>query len=308
MANLRYDINSWQWGENGECYTSIPYSVSYDPIKNQSTVKFSTLTGRIWGSGGTTTIATTTLTVTATDSGNKASANAETSAYLSNMGYKVVYPAPSPASVIVKHSNTAGEKKVKISGSTAISFYWNGDNGNVTKSGSVTVTTGEYYPASSLTVANGTLGTSQTLQVSKNVDSFKHTITYVCGAASGTICSKSSDTEIAWTPTLSLASQNTSGASVAITLTITTYDGDNALGSKSVQIVCAIPESVKPSLTLTVNDATGAKDRYGAYVKGLSMFDIVATAETAYGSPIAAYKITANGGTYTAAEIRTHTE
>ena len=69
---------------------------------------------------------------------------------------------------------------------------------------------------SSLSVSNGTLGTAQTLTVTKQNSSFTHTIMYKCGTASETIVTKSSSTSINWTTPLSVASQATSATLVAI--------------------------------------------------------------------------------------------
>ena len=76
--------------------------------------------------------------------------------------------------------------------------------------------------ASSLTASSGTLNTAQTLTISRASSNFKHKITYSCGSASGYVAGSSSafttDTSISWTPPLSLASQNTTGTSVSVTL------------------------------------------------------------------------------------------
>lgn len=299
MAYFQYNLTNQFDGNGG--YVRVSYSASYDPIKNQTTVTFPWDDGnhRLAGNSGTTGESYTTIVVRATDSGNTAS-SAMNITITGNGGYKLYSVQPSPNTLVVQHSDAEGTKKITISASTTYYYDY-----TATGSDSETVTMGTYYPASSLTASNGTLGVSQTLTVNRIVDSYTHTITYTCGNASGTVCTKATNTEIVWTPPLSLASQNTSGTSVAITLTITTYSGNSSLGSKNVQIVCATPESVKPSLTLAVNDATGVKDRYGSFVKGLSMLEVIVTPTIAYDSPIEAYKITANGGTYTEAYVTT---
>lgn len=164
--------------------------------------------------------------------------------------------------------------------------------------GSKTFTLDTIARKSTLTASNGTLGTAQTLTVNRQATSLTHTITYKCGSASGTIVTKSSNTSISWTPPLSLASQNTTGTSVSITLTITTYSGSTSIGSNTKTITGSIPSSVKPSLSVTLEDTTGIDDIYGSPVKGLSKIKITPTVTTSYGSPIASYTITANGVTY----------
>ncbi|MBQ2895038.1 MAG: hypothetical protein IJE92_05920 [Clostridia bacterium] len=176
-------------------------------------------------------------------------------------------------------------------------------------SGTVTATASKILTTiprkSSLSASNGTLGTAQTLTVDRKSSSFTHTITYTCGSASGTVATKSSSTSISFTPPLSLASQNTSGTSVSIKFTITTYNGSTNIGSNTKTISCAIPSSVKPTCTVKVEDSMGYLATYGGYLKGLSKFKVTVTPTTSYGSAISAYKTTANGSTYTTASFTT---
>lgn len=176
-------------------------------------------------------------------------------------------------------------------------------SGTVTASASKTLTT--IPRASTLSASNGTLGTAQTLTVTKKASSFTHTITYKCGSVSGTIASKSSDTSISWKPDLSLAEQNTAGTTVSVTLTITTYNGSTSVGSASKTISCAIPDSLKPSCSVSVEDPTGYDWAYGAYVKGRSKLKVTVTPTLSYKSPIASYSVSANGGKYTTASFTT---
>lgn len=174
---------------------------------------------------------------------------------------------------------------------------------NCTGSGTFTLDT--IARKSTIAASNGTLGTEQTLTVTRQASSLTHTITYKCGSASGTIVTKSSDTSLEWTPPMSLASQNTTGSSVSITLTITTYTGSTSVGSNTKNITCAIPASVKPSVSIAVTDPTGKKDTYGAYVQGVSKMKIVSTGTGSQGSTIKSYKVEADGKSYTAGTVET---
>lgn len=158
---------------------------------------------------------------------------------------------------------------------------------------------------SSLSASNGTLGTAQTLTVTRQSTSFTHTITYTCGSASGTVCTKSSSTSISFTPPYNLAQQNLSGTSVSIKFTITTYNGSTSLGSNTKTISCTMPALIRPSCTVTVTDPTGYADYFGSFIQGISKFKVVVNSTLAYGSAISAYKTTANGVTYTTASFTT---
>lgn len=158
---------------------------------------------------------------------------------------------------------------------------------------------------STLSVGNGTLGTAQTLTVTRQPSSFTHTITYSCGSASGTVASKSTSTSISFTPPLSLASQNTTGTSVSVKYTITTYNGSTSIGSNSYTKTCTIPASVKPTCSVTVSDATNYSSTYGGYLKGLSKFKVVVSGTTSYGSDISSYNTTVDGSTFTSSSFTT---
>lgn len=158
---------------------------------------------------------------------------------------------------------------------------------------------------STLSVANGTLGTAQTLTVTRKSTSLTHTITCACGSTSVTVCTKSSSTSISFTPPLLWSDKNTTGTTVSVTYTITTYNGSTSIGSNSYTKTCSIPATVKPSCSLSVSDSMGYELTYGGYIKGKSKIKVTVTATTAYGSPIASYSTTANGGTYTTASFTT---
>lgn len=166
------------------------------------------------------------------------------------------------------------------------------------KSGSDSGTLNTIPRKSSMSVDSGTLGTAQTLTVTRKSSSFTHTIIYACGSTWGTIVTKSSSTSISWTPPLSLANQNTTGTKLSITFTIETFNGSTSIGTNSVTASYSIPSSVVPSVAISISDATTYKDTYGGYVKGYSKLKIVLTPTLAYSSAITNYKVIADGNTY----------
>lgn len=186
-------------------------------------------------------------------------------------------------------------------------------SGTITASASKTLTT--ISGASTVSVLPGTLGTSQTITVSRKSSSFTHSIKAVCGSstiyikADGSTSTsevKHSDCSIPFTPPISWASQNTKGLSVSIRFTITTYSGNTKVGSAhSVTVSFAIPETVRPSCTVTVTDPTGNADKYGSFVKGISKLKVEVKATPSQGAPITSYRVTANGATYNTASFTT---
>lgn len=156
--------------------------------------------------------------------------------------------------------------------------------------------------ASKIAASNGTLGTPLTISVTRYNSAFKDTITYTCGSATGTVRKDSTATSVTWDTTngntVALAAQNTAGQSVNVTLTVSSYSGSTLVGSNSIVIECAIPDTVRPSLTLSVEDVAGYYNTYGAYVQGWSNLRVTSTPTLAYGSPIIAYTVIADGKTY----------
>ena len=176
-----------------------------------------------------------------------------------------------------------------------------------TKSGSGSGTLDTIARKSSISASNGTLGTAQSLTVTKYDSSFTHTITYKCGSASGTIVTNTTSNGISWTPPLDLAKQAPSATAVSITFTITTYASGTNIGSNTKTISCAIPASVKPTVSLSVADVYTYRTTYGAYVQGKSKLQIEVNAAGSQGSTIKAYSTKIDGKTYTSASVTTST-
>lgn len=200
--------------------------------------------------------------------------------------------------------NSNGTKTFSYSFSQEFNITFSGTNIG-TKSGSGSGTLPTIARKSSLTASNGTLGTSQSLTINRADDSFTHTITYKCGEASGTIIAKTTGTSVSWTPPLSLAAQNTTGASVNVELTIETFSGSTSIGTNTKTITCAIPSSVKPTVSLSVSDVYTYRTTYGAYVQGKSKLQIEVNASGSQGSTIKSYSTTIDGKTYTSKSVTT---
>ena len=178
--------------------------------------------------------------------------------------------------------------------------------GSMSLSGDLTLT--PIPRASVLDVSDGTLGVEQELTLHRAASAFTHTLTYVCGEASGTIgtsefTGSGSVLRRRWTPRIALAAQNTTGTSVAVTLTLTTKNGSVTVGSRTYAVTMAIPASVKPEASATValvND-NATVSGWGVAVKGYSKYRITAAFTSAQGSTAKAWEIVANGQTLTAA-------
>lgn len=202
--------------------------------------------------------------------------------------------------VNIKHADN-GTKKLTCSAS--YSTYVS--SGTVTATASKDLTT--IPRKSTLSVGNGTLGTAQTITVTRQSTSFTHVIQAACGGSTlyikadgstSTTAVKHTDTSISFTPPLDWARQNTSGDNVTVSYTITTYNGDTSLGSVGYSKTYAIPASIKPTCRLVVSDATGYADKYGGYLQGLSSLNILVDPTATYGAKITGSTTTVDGSTY----------
>lgn len=195
----------------------------------------------------------------------------------------------------------------KTSGTTPVSFRVYSGSGS-SRNNTYTYSMGVDPAASLVSAPNGTLATKLSLTVTRYNTGFTHTITYKCGTETGEVCSKSTASSVDWVAdngnTLALASQNTSGQTVSVTFTITTYNGTSVVGTNATTVTMTIPV-VKPSVSLDVEDAAGYLATYGAYVQGWSKLKITATPTLAYGSPIKTYVIVADGKGYSTTPVTT---
>ena len=196
----------------------------------------------------------------------------------------------------------------KTTGTVPISFNVYSGYG-CTRSDTYTYSMPVDAAGSAISASNGTLGTPLTIKVTRYNSSFVDTIKYTCGTASGTIITDSKSDTVTWNGdngnTVALSSQNTTGLSVPVILTITTYSGSTVVGTNSVRVVMSIPPAVKPSVSLKVSDPTGYATTYGEYIQGYSKMKIEASTGMAYSSPITSYSIVADGVTYTSTPVTT---
>lgn len=168
--------------------------------------------------------------------------------------------------------------------------------GVVQKSQTLTLTT--IPRASTLSVSDGTLGTKTTPTADRKSPSFTHTLTWECGSYSGTIATKSPATSWDFTPELKLASVAPYGQKVYCTYTLSTYNGSTLVGTDSKAAWFTIPDSVKPSCSLSLSDSKGYASIYGGYIQGESQLSVTINTTQAYSSPISHYSASANGVTY----------
>lgn len=159
----------------------------------------------------------------------------------------------------------------------------------------------------SLTAATVEMGKSVTINTPAVNSTYRHTLRYAFGSASGTIATDIASS-VSWTPPVSLANQIPSATVGSGTIYCDTYSGSTLLGTKSVSITLTVPGSVVPSAgTLSAalaEDTSGT----GLYVKGMGKAKLTLSgASGAYGSSITSYTITGGGWAATNGALTTGT-
>lgn len=159
-----------------------------------------------------------------------------------------------------------------------------------------------------------TMGEAVRISLPRASSAFTHTLSYVFGAASGTIV-ENAGTEVQWTVPESLAAEIPDSSVGAGTLTCRTYNGSTLVGTKTVTFTATVPQSMKPALTngwATVSyDNSGTKaSGIAAWVQGYSKAKAVFNGSKVtckQGASIAKYAVTYLGKTVEESRYRTET-
>ena len=154
----------------------------------------------------------------------------------------------------------------------------------------VTLTT---IPRASTASATGdTLGEPIAITINRASDSFTHSLYYTCGSIKDQLIAENVGTSYSWNaPPVSLAQQAPNAETVALTLTVKTYNGSTYVGAWSTVVKLAVPPTVVPSLSVAISDPTGVSGTYGGYVQLRSKLKVNLTASGAQGSTIKSYSI-----------------
>lgn len=151
--------------------------------------------------------------------------------------------------------NTDGKLTITISGN----FDTNGPSSVTTGSVSKSWTLTTIPRASSVTCADGNIGSSTTINISRASSSFTHTLTYSFQGLTGTIATKTSNTSIGWTIPTSFYTKIPSAKSGSGTITCETFSGSTSVGIKTCTFNAMVLESTnKPTITATVADVNAS--------------------------------------------------
>ena len=165
---------------------------------------------------------------------------------------------------------------------------------------SETVTLPTIPRASTATTSGSTLGETLAITIKRASSSFTHKLYYTCGSVKDQLIAGNVGTSYSWNaPPVSLAQQAPNAETVALTLTVKTYNGSTYVGSWSTVVKLSVPSTVVPSLSVAISDPTGVSNTYGGYVQLRSKVKVDITASGVQGSTIKSYSIKV-GGIYAA--------
>jgi hypothetical protein len=150
----------------------------------------------------------------------------------------------------------------------------------------------------------GNFGETFSIHMNRASSIFTHTVRYEYGSRSDTIAT-GVETGTTWAVPLTFMNDIPNATSASGRIYVDTYNGSTFIGTKYTGFTVTVPASVKPTCALTLDDTTKVDEIYGSPVKGLSKIKVTVKATPAYSSPITAYAVTANGASYTEAEITT---
>ncbi len=153
--------------------------------------------------------------------------------------------------------------------------------------------------ASSFSVGNITIGSSNVVTINRASSGFTHKLTLTMGDWSLTVENAGASATI--TPPMEWCNGITSSAAASGTLRLETYNGSQKVGETSDSVTLLVPASVVPTVTATAELVNGFQ---GLYLQGRSKAKIISAGTGAYGATIKSYSVSGagysgNGSTYT---------
>ena len=149
--------------------------------------------------------------------------------------------------------------------------------------------------SSSVRVSAGVIGSSVTINISRQNSSFKHTVRYAWAGKSGTIASNV-DTSATWSIPVDFANDIPNSASGTGTIFVDTYSGSTKTGTQSTTFTASVPGNVKPTFSgVTLSDLNGAAQNLisnsDTFIQVISNIKVAFNgAKGTYGSTITGYR------------------
>jgi hypothetical protein len=155
------------------------------------------------------------------------------------------------------------------------------------------------------TIDNADIGSVVTIFTNAADSSLQHTARYEFGEKEGICIDADTGLEavgigssVRWRIPMEFITQITDATAGIGQIVLDTYKDGELIGTDYTLFVANVPDNIKPTATIEVRDASGAKNIYGSYVKGVSELDVSIVGSAAYESPIKWYDAAANQRRY----------
>lgn len=190
--------------------------------------------------------------------------------------------------------------------SIVITFSFNGKLDNYYPNGTIskTVELPTIARKSSVTCADGNIGSATTININRASSTFTHTLEYNFLGLTGTIATKTSSTSIGWTIPTSFYAKIPNANSGKGTITCNTYSGNTLIGTSTCTFNAFVVNS-NPTISGTVEDtntsaiqATGNKNKLIRYISNAK---VVITATAKNSATISSVKVVSGSQTKTTA-------
>lgn len=171
---------------------------------------------------------------------------------------------------------------------------------NVTAIVSATVTLPMIAGASQPSVSADAIDMGSRLVINTNRipgSGLTHTLAFSFGNTSGVIAQDVGDSA-EWYPSIELARQIPDAVSGTAVINCTTYAGGTPIGTRQIPVELLVPEGIVPSVSVTWEDISGAFEKVGICVKGISALRVDVTGEGAYGSRPTSSAVSLDGKSY----------
>lgn len=270
------------WSASYGPYVTLKVTATEVEVNTANNTSKVRVQSSIYYGGGTSTVNNYPQTLTVSVNGSNIGTQTGITYSLSSGGTKTLNTYTSGA---ITH-NSDGSKSVNVTVNITDNA---GDTGRISQT--LTLTT--IARASTPTLSSGTvaIGSAVTINTNRASPSFTHTATFKFGSLTKTITTKNANSSFTYTPTTDLATQIPNDSSGWGTITLTTYSGSTAIGSKTVKLTVTVPNNSTFNPTITVPSVSeGVAEVTSAvgavYVQGKSRLVLKATPTTRGGASV----------------------
>lgn len=155
-------------------------------------------------------------------------------------------------------------------------------------------------------ITGDTIGSDITVNIESYNSSYTHQLVYWLGNNEWHDVGGGYGTSITFQPDMSLCSLIPNSSTGTLGLGLRTFDGDKIIGENAyTSILVKVPDSIKPSISISLYDSTENYQNYERYIQGKCKLHITLDSESYYDSSISSYVTTVDGKKYSGNDFTT---